>query len=100
MLIYFEFTGGLAEKTGALHVGDRILAINGDSLENKPLSEAIRLLQSSGDRVQLKIARNVKPGELYKTAFILTKYLMHEFFPKRKAPKTTTYLKIIDIIHI
>lgn len=59
------FLGGLAEKTGALHVGDRILAINGDSLEHKPLSEAIRLLQTSGDRVQLKIARHIKPGNIF-----------------------------------
>lgn len=58
------FAGGLAEKTGALHVGDRILAINGETLENRPLSDAIRLLQTSGDRVQLKIARTIKspPG--------------------------------------
>lgn len=56
----FRFTGGLAEKTGALHVGDRILAINGENLEHRPLSDAIRLLQTSGDRVQLKIARNIK----------------------------------------
>ncbi|XP_044272032.1 glutamate receptor-interacting protein 2 isoform X2 [Tribolium madens] len=55
--------GGLAEKTGALHVGDRILAINGESLENRPLSDAIRLLQTSGDRVQLKIARNIKNSD-------------------------------------
>ncbi|XP_017779510.1 PREDICTED: glutamate receptor-interacting protein 1, partial [Nicrophorus vespilloides] len=52
--------GGLAEKTGALRVGDRLLAINFESLEHRPLSEAIRLLQSSGDRVQLKIARTLK----------------------------------------
>nr|CAH7718940.1 unnamed protein product [Callosobruchus chinensis] len=52
--------GGLAEKTGALHVGDRILAINGESLEHKPLSDAIRLLQTPTDRVQLKIARTIK----------------------------------------
>ncbi|CAG9818570.1 unnamed protein product [Phaedon cochleariae] len=52
--------GGLAAKTGALHVGDRILAINGENLEHRPLSDAIRLLQSSGDRVQLKIARHLK----------------------------------------
>ncbi|GJQ75883.1 Grip [Trypoxylus dichotomus] len=51
--------GGLAEKTGALHVGDRILAINGDSLQHRPLSDAIRLLQTSGDRIQLKIARTL-----------------------------------------
>lgn len=55
--------GGLAEKTGALHVGDRILAINGDSLEHRSLSDAIRLLQTSGERVQLKIARNIKAVE-------------------------------------
>ncbi|XP_030749851.1 glutamate receptor-interacting protein 2 isoform X2 [Sitophilus oryzae] len=52
--------GGLAEKTGALHMGDRILAINGENLDRRPLSDAIRLLQTSGDRVQLKIARNLK----------------------------------------
>ncbi|KAJ8947394.1 hypothetical protein NQ314_008617 [Rhamnusium bicolor] len=56
---------GLAEKTGALHVGDRILAINSESLEHRPLSDAIRLLQTSGDRVQLKIARNIKPTGMY-----------------------------------
>ncbi|XP_069674569.1 glutamate receptor-interacting protein 2 isoform X2 [Periplaneta americana] len=51
--------GGLAEQTGALHVGDRLLAINGESLRGKPLSEAIALLQSSGDTVTLKIARTI-----------------------------------------
>lgn len=50
-------SGGIAEKTGALHVGDRILAINGENLEHRPLSDAIRLLQTSGDNVQLRIAR-------------------------------------------
>jgi C-terminal processing protease CtpA/Prc len=56
-------TGGLAEQTGALHVGDRLLAINGESLRGKPLSEAIALLQSSGDTVTLKIARTVTSKE-------------------------------------
>ncbi|XP_066993611.2 glutamate receptor-interacting protein 1 isoform X2 [Anabrus simplex] len=51
--------GGLAQQTGALHVGDRLLAINGESLRGKPLSEAIALLQNSGDIVTLKIARSV-----------------------------------------
>ncbi|XP_022646854.1 glutamate receptor-interacting protein 1-like isoform X3 [Varroa jacobsoni] len=49
--------GGLAERTGALHVGDRILAINGTSLRGKPLSEAILQLQTSGDVVTLKLAK-------------------------------------------
>uniref|UniRef100_A0A8B9LSR8 Glutamate receptor interacting protein 1 n=1 Tax=Astyanax mexicanus TaxID=7994 RepID=A0A8B9LSR8_ASTMX len=41
--------GGLAERTGAIHVGDRILAINNNSLKGKPLSEAIHLLQMAGE---------------------------------------------------
>ena len=49
--------GGLAERTGALHVGDRVLAINGASLRGRPLSEAIQLLQASGDVVRLKVAK-------------------------------------------
>ncbi|XP_071484782.1 glutamate receptor-interacting protein 2-like [Diadema antillarum] len=48
---------GLAERTGAIHLGDRLLAINGISLKGKTLSEAIRLLQSAGDTVVLKISK-------------------------------------------
>ncbi|KAL4640671.1 glutamate receptor-interacting protein 1-like [Arapaima gigas] len=53
--------GGLAERTGAIHVGDRILAINSHSLKGKPLSEAIHLLQAAGESVTLRIK---KQGEL------------------------------------
>ncbi|XP_058629045.1 glutamate receptor-interacting protein 1 isoform X4 [Onychostoma macrolepis] len=53
--------GGLAERTGAIHIGDRILAINSNSLKGKPLSEAIHLLQMAGESVTLKIK---KQGEL------------------------------------
>ncbi|XP_074482005.1 glutamate receptor-interacting protein 1 isoform X12 [Sebastes fasciatus] len=53
--------GGLAERTGAIHVGDRILAINSSSLKGKPLSEAICLLQQAGETVTLKIK---KQGDL------------------------------------
>ncbi|XP_063783607.1 glutamate receptor-interacting protein 1 isoform X16 [Pseudophryne corroboree] len=49
--------GGLAERTGAIHVGDRILAINCNSLKGKPLSEAIHLLQMAGETVTLKIKK-------------------------------------------
>ncbi|XP_075065582.1 glutamate receptor-interacting protein 1 isoform X16 [Mixophyes fleayi] len=49
--------GGLAERTGAIHVGDRILAINSNSLKGKPLSEAIHLLQMAGETVTLKIKK-------------------------------------------
>ncbi|XP_051550367.1 glutamate receptor-interacting protein 2-like isoform X1 [Myxocyprinus asiaticus] len=48
---------GLAERTGAIHVGDRILAINNVSLKGKPLSEAIHLLQMAGETVTLKIKK-------------------------------------------
>ncbi|XP_062339274.1 LOW QUALITY PROTEIN: glutamate receptor-interacting protein 1-like [Osmerus eperlanus] len=53
--------GGLAERTGAIHIGDRILAINSNSLKGKPLSEAIHLLQVAGEAVTLKIK---KQGDL------------------------------------
>jgi C-terminal processing protease CtpA/Prc len=48
---------GLAQKTGALHVGDRLLAINGVSLRGKTLTDAVHLLQNAGDTVTLKITR-------------------------------------------
>ncbi|XP_064161033.1 glutamate receptor-interacting protein 2-like isoform X7 [Anguilla rostrata] len=50
---------GLAERTGAIHIGDRILAINSVSLKGKPLSEAIHLLQVAGETVTLKIKKQV-----------------------------------------
>uniref|UniRef100_A0A673YLQ8 Glutamate receptor interacting protein 2 n=1 Tax=Salmo trutta TaxID=8032 RepID=A0A673YLQ8_SALTR len=54
---------GLAERTGAIHVGDRILAINSVSLKGKPLSEAIHLLQMAGETVTLKIKKQVDEME-------------------------------------
>ncbi|XP_066101017.1 glutamate receptor-interacting protein 2 isoform X1 [Saccopteryx bilineata] len=50
---------GLAERTGAIHVGDRILAINNVSLKGRPLSEAIHLLQVAGETVTLKIKKQL-----------------------------------------
>uniref|UniRef100_A0A8C2F7M5 Glutamate receptor interacting protein 1 n=1 Tax=Cyprinus carpio TaxID=7962 RepID=A0A8C2F7M5_CYPCA len=44
-------------RTGAIHIGDRILAINSNSLKGKPLSEAIHLLQMAGESVILKIKK-------------------------------------------
>jgi len=38
-------------------VGYRILAINGESLYNKTLREALQLLYSAGDTVTLKISK-------------------------------------------
>ncbi|XP_067092608.1 glutamate receptor-interacting protein 2 [Osmerus mordax] len=54
---------GLAERTGAIHVGDRILAINSVSLKGKPLSEAIHLLQMAGETVTLKIKKQLDASD-------------------------------------
>ncbi|VVC92246.1 unnamed protein product, partial [Leptidea sinapis] len=51
--------GGLAEKSGKLAIGDELLSINGESVLNKPLSEAIKLLQQSGQRVQIQVCRKL-----------------------------------------
>ncbi|XP_051913738.1 glutamate receptor-interacting protein 2-like isoform X2 [Hippocampus zosterae] len=51
---------GLAERTGAIHVGDRVLAINGVSLKGKTLSEAIYLLRTAGESVTLKIKKQAQ----------------------------------------
>ncbi|CAB3228013.1 unnamed protein product [Arctia plantaginis] len=51
--------GGVAEKCGKLAIGDELLTINGESVLNKPLSEAIKLLQQSGQRVQLQLCRKI-----------------------------------------
>ncbi|XP_075408904.1 glutamate receptor-interacting protein 1 isoform X3 [Tenrec ecaudatus] len=55
--------GGLAERTGAIHIGDRILAINSSSLKGKPLSEAIHLLQMAGETVTLKIKKQTDQAQ-------------------------------------
>lgn len=51
-------------RTNAIHIGDRILAINDVSLRGKGLNEAIKLLQTSGDEITLKISRilNAQPS--------------------------------------
>ncbi|KAG7520624.1 glutamate receptor-interacting protein 2-like isoform X1 [Solea senegalensis] len=54
---------GLAERTGAIHIGDRVLAINGVSLKGKPLSEAIHLLQMAGESVTLKIKKQADKSD-------------------------------------
>lgn len=67
---------GLAERTGAIHIGDRVLAINGVSLKGKPLSEAIHLLQMAGESVTLKIKKQTDQSEarpsLYREAGFLS----------------------------
>lgn len=55
-------------RTGAIHVGDRILAINSSSLKGKPLSEAISLLQQAGETVTLKIKKQGERTQTSKTS--------------------------------
>ncbi|ESO91287.1 hypothetical protein LOTGIDRAFT_91696, partial [Lottia gigantea] len=55
--------GGLAERTGAIRVGDNLLAINGRSTKYKRLSEAIQMLQNAGEVVTLKISRKVSDSK-------------------------------------
>ena len=47
-------------RTGAIRVGDKLLAINGVSTVSKTLTEATAMLQSGGELVTLKIARQDK----------------------------------------
>ncbi|KAJ8303902.1 hypothetical protein KUTeg_017485 [Tegillarca granosa] len=49
--------GGLADRTGAIHIGDKLLGINSESMKGRNLTEATNLLKNAGDIVTLKIAR-------------------------------------------
>ncbi|KAL3851671.1 hypothetical protein ACJMK2_015398 [Sinanodonta woodiana] len=62
-IVISELTlGGLAERTGAIHVGDRLLAVNGVYTRGRTVTDSMHLLQSAGDRVTLKIARPAQPS--------------------------------------
>ena len=51
-------------RTGTLKAGDRVLAINGESLFSRTLPEAVALLSEAGDVVTLKISKvSRKPSE-------------------------------------
>uniref|UniRef100_A0A0K8VFY4 Glutamate receptor-interacting protein 2 n=1 Tax=Bactrocera latifrons TaxID=174628 RepID=A0A0K8VFY4_BACLA len=49
--------GGIAHKHGQIHIGDQLLAINEDSVQGMPLSQATNILQNLGETVDLKILR-------------------------------------------
>lgn len=59
ILISAVLDGGIAENSRQIHVGDCLLAINGESVQGKPLSHATKLLQNLGNIVDLKISRNI-----------------------------------------
>ncbi|XP_074644562.1 glutamate receptor-interacting protein 1-like isoform X2 [Tubulanus polymorphus] len=54
--------GGLAERSGSLFIGDRLLAINDKSLRGRPLSDAMSMLQTAGDFISLRVARTAEPA--------------------------------------
>lgn len=47
-------------RTGTVKTGNYILAINGDTLTGKTLSQAEEMLESCGNTVTLKIKKNIK----------------------------------------
>lgn len=51
--------GGIAHNSQQILTGDCLLAINGESVQGKPLSHATKLLQNLGNIVDLKISRNI-----------------------------------------
>ncbi|XP_046310024.1 ligand of Numb protein X 2 isoform X2 [Marmota monax] len=53
--------GGLAAQDGRLSSNDRVLAINGHDLKHGTPELAAQIIQASGERVQLTIARPGKP---------------------------------------
>ena len=52
---------GIADRCGALHVGDRLLSVSGVSLENKNIEDVNQMLKKSDLHVQLEII----PGHNY-----------------------------------
>lgn len=59
ILISAVLSGGIAEASNQISVGDCLLAINGESVQGKPLSHATKLLQNLGNIVDLKVSRNI-----------------------------------------
>lgn len=59
ILISAVLEGGIAEQSHQINIGDCLLAINGESVQGKPLSHATKLLQNLGNIVDLKVSRNI-----------------------------------------
>ena len=54
-MIIIKFSLSHSHRSGALHVGDRLLSINGQKLDQRPVQEARRLLAHSDISVKLEI---------------------------------------------
>lgn len=66
ILISAIIEGGIAEASRQILIGDCLLAINGESVQGKPLSHATKLLQNLGNIVDLKISRNIN-GTIFRS---------------------------------
>jgi C-terminal processing protease CtpA/Prc len=66
-------------RTNAIHIGDRILAINDVSLRGKGLNEAIKLLQTSSDEITLKISRIINSQQ---STFVFI-FFLYQFLLRR-----------------
>ncbi len=69
-MIWLDFVNWNSYRTNAIHIGDRILAINDVSLRGKGLTQAIKLLQTSGDEITLKISRTLHQQQSLKEFFV------------------------------
>jgi C-terminal processing protease CtpA/Prc len=69
-------------RTGAIHVGDRLLAINGDTTRGKTLTEATNILQYAGDLVTLKIARPAETSSKHYALLVICFIVYRELFCK------------------
>lgn len=57
--------GSVAERCGVLKIGDEILFINGESVQQKTLSEVINMLQFAKKQVFLKMFRERGEGFIF-----------------------------------
>lgn len=54
-------------RTGAIRVGDRILAVNNESVEGMKAANVMHLLQQCTDLVTIKIMRIIDPTTAHST---------------------------------
>lgn len=74
ILISDILEGGIAHNSRNIQIGDCLLAVNGESVQSKPLSHATKLLQNLGNIVDLKISRNFNGRSLVTLTFVPTQY--------------------------
>ncbi len=68
-----------------MKVGDRILAINGESLYGKTVPEAVGILQDAGDSVSLKISKaSHRQSMQVLSSFSLSDDILFLFLTRRK----------------